>query len=226
MNRELTLNISNLHGGDNYLRQDFEEKQKFVKSQNRTRKSKGVIPASQQASETIVTEKYGIFVNTFGVVNGTPAIKPYNGTDAIESLQFYYPLSQKFKGALDEAATLVARAEQYSSKAQDSRVFGSMTEASSLMKLIRVMPPTDIRLEDVNSLIPKKRYPQLMNNSFRGGARTMSFIYFDVIPSAIGKISLVYPDDLEPAVNRVLEEVQKIPLFNRRRSYITIDAAS
>jgi hypothetical protein len=88
--------------------------------------------------------------------------------------------------------------------------------SQSLLDMIQVDPVWVALNLDGHDMIVEK-LPQILNTM---GKSSMIVLLYDCIPEATVNITLRYPDELEKVVAGLLDQVQRMGLFNKRRTTI------
>ena len=190
MNKKLEITFRDVFGGDGQVRYVDEEVQKLDRKKTTTRKKSDIGIAVSSSMDEVKTELQKTSIQTFRYEDGAPILR-LGGTHG------------KFWGALEEARRALYMLGDTSFRAR------GITQSIQIQ-------PVWVELESLEEM-KVETLPQILNSP---GGRSMVFLKFDVIPKAKINIELIYPDELDKLVKKLLSQVQSMGLLNKRRATI------
>jgi len=195
MKLKVDMELKDVYGGDGNVR--YEPKEKVTLSRTRSKKtvreSVGIVIEAK--SEEELKEKKLEPINTFRLEEKSdiPLLR-LGGSHG------------KLWGALKASAKQLYQLGDTDFK----------KAYKAVVDMIQVSPVW-IPLETEDQFVVEG-IPQVL----KGAGSSMIVQYFDVVPSTRVVVELTFPDDLEPKVRRLLEQLEMGSHFNKRRATIKI----
>lgn len=199
MELKLKLKLANVFGGDGVSRPFQTEQLKLSRKKKSvmTRRDIGV-PVSSEMDEQKTEIKEDICWTFKRDEDTTPTLR-LGGVHG------------KLWGALKESAQILKDAKG---------TFDSFAGIDRLMKSINILP-TYVRLENAKN-IHVETLPQIL----AGRRSSMIVQNFDVISECEANVSVIFPDQLEPKVREMLEQLEQISFLNKRRATAKVETSS
>lgn len=196
MKRILELEISDVYGGDGITRQIETKETKLSRKKERktTKSSTGVSSGEITGEEKEETKIENVLTFKYDD-KGNPVLR----------LGGAYG---KFWGTMKKAGLILCDTI--------GKDFSTKTAVNNMMDVVQIFP-VEVSLKPLKK-IEEVRLPQLLN----GMHKSMIEQKFDVIPLTRCTLELEYPDILDDKVVRILEQVQRMSTFNKRRARIKI----
>ena len=190
MEKSFKLVFRDVYGGDGAERFEEVEEQKLSRKRSTSRTRSDIGVTTESAMDELRTEK------------SKKSIATFRRDDAGQIIMRLGGVHGKLWGTLKDAR---------------GQLFNALGDARfkspQIMNTIQIQPVWVALTPMAESRV--EQLPQILNAGFRS---TMIVQRFDVLPKASCQVTLLFPDNLEEHVDRLLQQVQMMGCLNKRRA--------